>query len=63
MDEHDSAFDGAMEYDEEDGRSLLGEDFDAGSDGKGDVSCHYTKSILVPQTSRMQLYNGNMMFF
>lgn len=34
MDEHDSAFDGAMEYDEEDGRSLLGEDFDAaGSDG------------------------------
>ncbi|KAG0350251.1 hypothetical protein BG005_010216 [Podila minutissima] len=33
MDEHDSAFDGAMEYDEEDGRSLLGEDFDAaGSD-------------------------------
>ncbi|GJJ75866.1 hypothetical protein EMPS_08224 [Entomortierella parvispora] len=32
MDEHDSAFDGAMEYDEEDGRSLLGEDFDGGSD-------------------------------
>ncbi|KAG0053972.1 Breast cancer metastasis-suppressor 1 [Gryganskiella cystojenkinii] len=32
MDEHDSAFDGAMEYDEEDGRSLLGEEFDAGSD-------------------------------
>ncbi|KAF9287596.1 Sin3 histone deacetylase corepressor complex component SDS3 [Mortierella alpina] len=32
MDEHDSAFDGAMEYDEEDGRSLLGDDFDASSD-------------------------------
>ncbi|KAF9407261.1 hypothetical protein BGZ94_002775 [Podila epigama] len=32
MDEHDSAFEGAMEYDEEDGRSLLGEEFDAGSD-------------------------------
>ncbi|KAF9196543.1 Breast cancer metastasis-suppressor 1 [Haplosporangium sp. Z 11] len=32
MDEHDSAFDGAMEYEEEDGRSLLGEDFDASSD-------------------------------
>jgi hypothetical protein len=34
MDEHDAAFDGAMEYDEDDGRSLLGEDFDASSDGK-----------------------------
>ncbi|KAI8602612.1 Sds3-like-domain-containing protein [Dissophora ornata] len=32
MDEHDSAFDGAMEYDGEDGRSLLGDDFDASSD-------------------------------
>ncbi|KAF9922923.1 Sin3 histone deacetylase corepressor complex component SDS3 [Linnemannia zychae] len=32
MDEHDSAFDGAMEYDEEDGRSLLGDDFDGSSD-------------------------------
>ncbi|KAF9571385.1 Sin3 histone deacetylase corepressor complex component SDS3 [Mortierella alpina] len=32
MDEHDSAFDGAMEYDDEDGRSLLGDDFDASSD-------------------------------
>ncbi|KAF9901303.1 Sin3 histone deacetylase corepressor complex component SDS3 [Linnemannia zychae] len=32
MDEHDSAFDGAMEYDEDDGRSLLGDDFDASSD-------------------------------
>ncbi|KAI1298621.1 hypothetical protein EDD11_006761 [Mortierella claussenii] len=32
MDEHDSAFDGAMEYEGEDGRSLLGDDFDASSD-------------------------------
>lgn len=39
MDEHDSAFDGAMEYDEEDGRSLLGDDFDASSDGK---SCRFS---------------------
>ncbi|KAF9438118.1 hypothetical protein BGZ76_009649 [Entomortierella beljakovae] len=32
MDEHDLAFDGAMEYEGEDGRSLIGDDFDASSD-------------------------------
>ncbi|KAG0221009.1 Sds3-like-domain-containing protein [Mortierella sp. GBAus27b] len=37
MDDHESAFDGAMEYDGEDGRSLLGDEFDASSDVAVDV--------------------------
>lgn len=53
MDDHDTAFDGAMEYDGEDGRSFLGEEFDASSDSmeKGYARCTVSFSMRFPWES------------